>query len=124
MTRLAIHLLGQPHVERDGAAVPSPRGHKAWGVLAYLLLAERPPSRDELVSLLFSEADDPFAALRWNLSAIRRLLGAAELQGDPLRLALPPGTYIDVETLTSGSWVEALEARRAACRGAAPERQT
>ena len=109
MTRLAIHLLGRPRVERDGAAVPGPRGHKAWGVLAYLLLAERPPSRDELVSLLFSEADDPFAALRWNLSAVRRLLGAAELTGDPLRLSLPRGTLVDVQTLTSGSWVEALE---------------
>ncbi len=109
MTRLAIHLLGRPRVERDGAAVPDPRGHKAWGVLAYLLLAERPPSRDELVSLLFSEADDPFAALRWNLSAVRRLLGAAELTGDPLRLSLPRGTLVDVQTLTSASWVEALE---------------
>ena len=109
MTRLAIHLLGRPRVERDGAAVPGPRGHKAWGVLAYLLLAERPPSRDELVSLLFSEADDPFAALRWNLSAVRRLLGAAELTGDPLRLSLPRETLVDVQTLTSGSWVEALE---------------
>jgi DNA-binding SARP family transcriptional activator len=108
VTRLAIHLLGRPCVERDGAAVPGPRGHKAWGVLAYLLLAERPPSRDELVSLLFSEADDPFAALRWNLSAVRRLL-AAELTGDPLRLSLPRGTLVDVRTLTSGSWVEALE---------------
>jgi DNA-binding SARP family transcriptional activator len=108
VTRLAIHLLGRPSVERDGAAVPAPRGHKAWGVLAYLLLAERPPSREELVSLLFSEADDPFAALRWNLSAIRRLLGVAELAGDPLRLSLPRGTLVDVETLTSGSSVEAL----------------
>lgn len=109
MSTLAIHLLGRPHVERDGAAVPGPRGHKAWGVLAYLLVAERPPSRRELVSLLFGEADDPFAALRWNLSVVRRLLGAAELAGDPARLSLPPGTFIDVETLTSGSWVEALE---------------
>ena len=76
----------------------------------YLLPAERPPSRDELVSLLFSEADDPFAALRCNLSAVRRLLGAAaELTGDPLRLSLPRGTLVDVETLHSGSWVEALE---------------
>ena len=109
MTKLAIHLLGRPHVERDGAAVRGPRGHKAWGVLAYLLRAERPPSRDELVSLLFSEANDPLAALRWNLSAVRRLLGDVELEGDPVRLSLPPGTSVDVETLTSSTWAEALE---------------
>ena len=59
MSDLAIHLLGRPRVERGGVAVPAPRGHKAWGVLAYLLLADRPPSRDELASLLFAEADDP-----------------------------------------------------------------
>jgi DNA-binding SARP family transcriptional activator len=109
LSGLAIHLLGRPRVVRDGATVPRPRGHKPWGLLAYLLLAERPPSRDELVSLLFSEADDPFAALRWNLSAVRRLLGVAELEGDPVRLSLPPGTFVDVRTLLSGSWVEALE---------------
>src|SRR5919108_4975061 len=60
---LRIHLLGKPRVERDGEAVPDPRGYKAWGLLAYLLRTDRPPSRDQLVSLLFSEADDPFAAL-------------------------------------------------------------
>ena len=59
MSDLAIHLLGRPRVERGGAAVPAPRGHKAWGVLAYLLLADRPPSRDELASLLFARPTIP-----------------------------------------------------------------
>jgi hypothetical protein len=74
---LEIHLLGQPRVTRDGEAAPNPRGHKVWGLLAYLLRADRPPSRAELVSLLFAEADDPLATLRWNLGALRRLLGDA-----------------------------------------------
>ncbi|MDP9189675.1 MAG: SARP family transcriptional regulator [Actinomycetota bacterium] len=108
MSRLAIHLLGKPFVEKDGQAMPPPRGFKAWGLLAYLLRTEQPPTRGQLVSLLFSEADDPFAALRWNLSAVRRLLGVAELAGDPVRLTVPPGTSVDVETLSSGSWTEAL----------------
>lgn len=86
----------------------NPRGHKAWGLLAYLLRRDRPPSRAELVSLLFNEADDPFAALRWNLSALRRLLGSSVLEGDPLRLTLPSGAFVDVETLVSGSWIDAL----------------
>ena len=105
---LEIHLLGRPRVIRDGAAAPKPRGHKVWGLLAYLLRTDRPPSRAELVSLLFGEADDPLAALRWNLSALRRLLGDATVEGDPLRLSLPHGTFVDVDTLISGSWGEAV----------------
>jgi hypothetical protein len=31
---LAIHLLGRPHLERDGEPMARPRGHKAWGLLA------------------------------------------------------------------------------------------
>jgi DNA-binding SARP family transcriptional activator len=108
LSGLGIYLLGKPRVERDGEAVSNPRGYKAWGLLAYLLRTDRPPSRDELVSLLFSEADDPFAALRWNLSALRRLLGDAGLVGDPLRLSLPRGAFVDVETLICGSWIDAL----------------
>jgi DNA-binding SARP family transcriptional activator len=108
LSGLEIHLLGTPRVERDGEAVPGPRGYKAWGLLAYLLRTDRPPSREQLVSLLFSEADDPFAALRWNLSALRRLLGDAVLEGDPLRLSLPRGAFVDVETLICGSWIDAL----------------
>jgi DNA-binding SARP family transcriptional activator len=91
-----------------GDVAPYPRGHKVWGLLAYLLRTDRPPSRAELVSLLFCEADDPLAALRWNLSALRRLLGDARVEGDPLRLSLPDGTFVDVETLICGSWSEAV----------------
>ena len=108
VSELEIHLLGQPRVTRDGEAAPNPRGHKVWGLLAYLLRTDRPPSRAELVSLLFGEADDPLAALRWNLSALRRLLGDAGVEGDPLRLSLPHGTFVDVETLIGGSWSEAV----------------
>ena len=109
LSELAIYLLGAPRIERDGEVMAGPRGYKAWGLLAYLLLSERPPTRDELVSLLFSEADDPFAALRWNLSALRRGLGDdARLEGDPLRLSLPSEAIVDVQTLMSGSWLDAL----------------
>jgi DNA-binding SARP family transcriptional activator len=62
-----------------------------------------------LASLLFPEADDPLGALRWTLSALRRRLGAnVELGGDPLRLMLPPGTFVDVDVLSRGSWPEAV----------------
>jgi DNA-binding SARP family transcriptional activator len=106
---LSIHLLGPPRMERGGTAVDAPRGHKAWGLLAYLLRSGVPPTRERLASLLFPEADDPLGTLRWTLSVLRRQLGEhAELGGDPLRLTLPPGTFVDVDVLSRGSWMEAI----------------
>ena len=75
MSRLGIRLLGRPEIERDGVVVAPPRGHKAWGVLAYLVLAERPVARARLAGLVFGEADDPLGALRWTLAQLRRALG-------------------------------------------------
>jgi DNA-binding SARP family transcriptional activator len=106
---LSIHLLGRPRIERDGVGVEPLRGHKAWGLLTYLVRSQVPPSRERLASLLFPEADDPLGALRWTLSVIRRPLGQrTELAGDPLHLRLPPGTLVDVEVLGRGSWMEAV----------------
>lgn len=87
----------------------APRGHKAWGLLAYLVSSRVSPSRERLASLLFPEADDPLGTLRWTLSVLRRQLGKhAELGGDPLRLTLPPGTFVDAHVLSRGSWMEAV----------------
>ena len=106
---VSIQLLGSPRMERDGAAIVAPRGHKAWGLLAYLLRSRVPPSRERLAGLLFPEADDPLGTLRWTLSALRRSLGAGvELGGDPVRLTLPPGAFVDVHVLAGGSWTEAV----------------
>lgn len=72
VAQLSLQLLGKPRIAGDGEAVPGPRGYKAWALLACLLLADSPPTRNHLVGLLFGEADDPLAALRWILSALRR----------------------------------------------------
>jgi len=105
---LAINLLGRPSIVRDGAEVPPPRGRKVWALLAYLLLAGAPPTRSRLAELLFAGADDPLAALRWNLVELRRLLGPeAAVGGEPVRLELPPDATVDLRLLTSGTWVEA-----------------
>ena len=94
---LTIRLLGRPALARDGRPAAPPRGSKSWGVLAYLLLAERPPSRRELAGLLFADADDPLGALRWSLAELRRALGApGTLRGDPPVLDLPPDPEVDV----------------------------
>jgi DNA-binding SARP family transcriptional activator len=50
---LVITLLGPPAVARDGTRVSAPRGGKAWGLLAHLVLSDRPARRRELASLLF-----------------------------------------------------------------------
>ena len=106
---LSIHLLGSPRLERGSEAVDAPRGHKSWGLLAYLVRARVPPSRERLAGLLFPEADDPLGALRWTLSILRRQLGEdVQLGGDPLVLGLPPGTFVDVDVLSRGSWMEAV----------------
>src|SRR5437867_3974310 len=105
---LAIHLLGAPHAQREGHALPAPRGHKVWGLLAYLIRREGAASRTHLAALLFEDAEDPLAALRWNLSELRRLLGDTGLRGDVLALSLPPSSYVDVEVVVRGTWVEAL----------------
>lgn len=91
-----IRLLGVPDATDDGRRL-GVRGHKPWLVLALLLLTDRPPSRERLQRLLFTDADDPAAALRWNLSQLRRL--GLILEGDPLRLAVPAGVRIDVDVL-------------------------
>lgn len=99
---LTIRLLGPPAVEHDGAPAAPPRGRKAWALLAYLLLADRPPGRHHLAELLFCEADDPLAALRWTLAELRRALAAPELLGgNPVATDLGPGVEVDVHTLTS-----------------------
>jgi DNA-binding CsgD family transcriptional regulator/tetratricopeptide (TPR) repeat protein len=108
LSDLAIHLLGPPRIEQAGEARSGPRGRLAWGVLAYLLLAERPPSHDELVAQIFAAADDPRGGLRASLAALRRALPGATVEGDPVRLTLPPGTFVDVEMLKSGAWDAAV----------------
>lgn len=97
---LTIRLIGPPSLERDGSPAPPPRGAKSWALLAVLLTAEVPPSRRRLASLLFPEADDPLAALRWNLSVLRGALGpSAALLGDPVTVELAPDDRVDVALL-------------------------
>lgn len=106
---LAIHLLGPPWVEAGGVDRPSPRGHKPWALLALIVLSEAPLPRERLAGLLFGDVEDPLASLRWNLAELRRLLGPeAKVGGDPVQLELPLDARIDVHTVRSGTWVEAL----------------
>lgn len=107
---LSIYLLGKPAIERNGSAAPPAKGRKAWALLAYLLLSETENTREQLASLLFSDADDPLRALRWNLTELRRLLDSPQMfRGEQIRVELPPGSFVDIRVLKSGTWVEAVE---------------
>jgi DNA-binding SARP family transcriptional activator len=104
-----IQLLGRPQITRGPAGVYRFRSRKSWGLLAYLILSERPPARSQLASLLFGGADDPVRALRWGLAEIRRALGEnGSVDGDPVVLQLPPGAVVDVQVVMKGTWTDAV----------------
>lgn len=97
IAQLTIRILGRPQIERGSAVEPAPRGRKAWAVLAFVALAEVPPSRERVAEMLFADASDPLGALRWTLAELRRALQLPDLlKGDPLRLELPADVRLDV----------------------------
>lgn len=100
---LAIRLIGPPSLSLDGNAREI-SGHKPWGLLAYLLLASVPPSRREMTDLLWPDAEDPLAALRWSLHQVRRGMAphASVVQKDGrLRVELSDAT-VDVQAILRG----------------------
>ena len=108
---IAVHLLGPPLLIRDEVVYATPRGRKVWALLAYLALSHGSPSRQQLIDLLFTDAEDPAGTLRWNLSELRRLLGGPDTvgSGNVVQLRLPAGTVIDVLVLMGGTSGEAIE---------------
>lgn len=106
---MTIQLLGRPRVVSLSGEPYQCRSRKSWALLTYLLLNERPPTRSQLASMLFAEADDPVRALRWGLSEVRRALGpGGSVDGDPVLLQLPPGAVVDVTVVTRGAWTKAV----------------
>jgi DNA-binding SARP family transcriptional activator len=109
----SIRLLGPPAIVRDGQGAPAaaPKGQKSWGLLAYLLLSERPVARRQLAELLFADADDPLGALRWSLAQLRRALGGdATLEGDPIGVVLDGDVVVDaLSGVGDGELLEGLD---------------
>jgi DNA-binding SARP family transcriptional activator len=101
---MRVRLLGRPRIEDGtGQPRPKPRGQKSWALLARVLLAERPLTRGELAAELFSEAEDPLAALRWCLADLRRCCEDPELlRGDPVSLPAD-SVWLDVRALWDGT---------------------
>ncbi len=71
---LFIRLLGSPEVHLNESRV-NLRGYKPLALLAYLLHHPAPQQRQHLVDLLFDNAADPRATLRWTLSHLRKAIG-------------------------------------------------
>jgi len=106
-----IQLLGRPGIHRPLGRGPRPRGRKTWALLALASLSERPVPRHQLVRMLFPEAGDAPAALRWVLSELRRgLRPDAGIDGDPVALDLAAGTVVDAHQVLSGQLGAGVEA--------------
>jgi DNA-binding SARP family transcriptional activator len=106
---LSIQLLGRPRISRSDGPVYEFRSRKSWALLAYLILSERAPSRSQLASLLYGDADDPGRALRWNLTEIRHAVGEhGSVDGDPVDLQLSDQVTIDVDVVIRGTWMDAV----------------
>jgi len=121
---LDVRLLGRPRLAAPRGAADL-AGHKTWGLLALLLLRSTPPSRDELLELLWPEPDDPAGALRWTLARVRRavrpaaeirrddsgrlvLTGRDRLRVDALRLLDGTFEVDEIEGLTAGELLDGL----------------
>lgn len=94
-----ICLLSRPATSGFAARPPA---RKSALLLTYLLLAGPTPRR-RLADLLFAEAQDPLAALRWALGDLRRATDTRlELGGDPVTVEVPDEVEIDLLTLQEG----------------------
>jgi tetratricopeptide (TPR) repeat protein len=100
---VVVRLLGPPRVETRGSRPPVPRGRKPWALLALLLTSTGPVPRGRVQELLFPDAEDPQAALRWTLSQVRRAVGdAVRIEGDPLACEIAESVRVDVVDVLAG----------------------
>ncbi|MFP5253063.1 MAG: tetratricopeptide repeat protein [Actinomycetes bacterium] len=107
---VTIKLLGRPALLGDGVELEGPRGKKSWGLLAYLVGCATAVPRERLVRLLFPDAEDGLAALRWNLAELRRITREPHaFMGDPVTLSLPRRVQIDVHLLAAAPWYEVID---------------
>jgi DNA-binding SARP family transcriptional activator len=108
-------MLGTLSVSQQGRELGLPASRKVRALLAYLALAPRAASRPRLCSLVWDSASDPRGELRWALSRLRSVLGAARI------VTRDGGVQLELDD----ACVDALEIQRAARAGIdtlAPER--
>jgi len=76
---LQLRMLGTLSVSQDGRALELPASRKVRALLAYLALTPRATPRVRISRLLWDTASDPRGELRWALSKLRGVLGAARV---------------------------------------------
>lgn len=101
-----ICLLGPIAIDVGGSRTPLGLRPKALALLARLALAEAPMQRSELANLLFSEAADPRASLRWHLNHLRSglpetLRACIGTEGDTISLDAPTDAKVFALNATS-----------------------
>jgi DNA-binding SARP family transcriptional activator len=125
---LFVRLLGEVNVLRDGSALSLPASRKTRALLAYLVAARTPQSRQRLCDLFWDGPDDPRAALRWSLTKLRPVVdgpGVTRIVADRERVAFSgEGVGVDlfeVNALVGASaataGTDALRRAAAALRG-------
>ena len=99
MVSIRVNLFGAPQVERDGDPLAISR-RKVLALLAFLACTGRAHSRDELLALLWPEADptDARANLRRDLSRLKKWLAGTglEISRAQVRLAVKDQLWVDV----------------------------
>jgi DNA-binding SARP family transcriptional activator len=108
-------MLGPMNLSRGDSEVALPASRKVRALLAYLAVAPAAAPRRKLCELLWDSPGDPRGELRWSLSKLRGMVGAARVitRDDTVRLDLADCS------------VDALAVERAArsgIRNLAPER--
>lgn len=71
---LALNVLGELEIRRNGERLALPQSKKTRALLAYLAVTSRAQRRERLCRMFWERPDDPRGALRWSLSKIRPLL--------------------------------------------------
>lgn len=71
-----VLLLGPLQVIHNRVQLPLPPSRKVRALLAYLVMAARPVTREKLCERFWDVADDPRSELRWCLSKLRPLVDA------------------------------------------------
>jgi DNA-binding SARP family transcriptional activator len=102
-------MLGTLSVSQNGLALDLPASRKVRALLAYLALTPRATARVRICRLLWDTASDPRGELRWALSKLRGVLGAARIRSSE--------DFIQLDL--ADARVDALEVQRAARAGIA-----
>jgi DNA-binding SARP family transcriptional activator len=96
---LAVRLLGELEIERDGTTIPSPASQRPWALFAYLALSPRPLARADIAGRFWPDVLDASAraSLRSALWTLRRALGEwLVVDRDRAGLRDGDGLWVDV----------------------------